>query len=75
MFNKLFIIMYKGIYIPDDFIDEYIEKKSTYIRYINDNLESGKIDVKTKAVALRSLDLLWDDMYYQMCQTNRIKLI
>ena len=67
--------MYKGIFIPDDFIDEYIEKKSSYIQYINDNLESGKIDVKTKSIAMRSLELLYEDMFYQMCQSNRIKLI
>ena len=67
--------MYKGIFIPDDFIDEYIEKKSSYIQYINDNLESGKIDVKTKSIAMRSLELLYEDMFCQMCQSNRIKLI
>jgi hypothetical protein len=67
--------MYKGIFIPDDFIDEYIEKKSSYIQYINDNLESGKIDVKTKSIAMRSLELLYEDMFDQMCHTNRIKLI
>ena len=67
--------MYKGIFIPDDFIDEYIEKKSSYIQYINDNLENGKIDVKTKSIAMRSLELLYEDMFYQMCKTNRIKLI
>ena len=67
--------MYKGIFIPDDFIDEYIEKKSSYIQYINDNLESGKIDVKTKSIAMRSLELLYEDMFNQMCHTNRIKLI
>lgn len=67
--------MYKGIFIPDDFIDEYIEKKSSYIQYINDNLENGKIDVKTKSIAMRSLELLYEDMFDQMCHTNRIKLI
>ena len=67
--------MYKGIFIPDDFIDEYIEKKSSYIQYINDNLENGKIDIKTKSIAMRSLELLYEDMFHQMCQTNRIKLI
>jgi len=67
--------MYKGIFIPDDFIDEYIEKKSSYIQYINENLENGKIDVKTKSIAMRSLELLYEDMFEQMCQTNRIKLI
>ena len=48
--------MFQGIYIPDNFIDQYIEKRSMYIRIINERCDNGQIDVKTKSMALKSLD-------------------
>ena len=67
--------MLKGIYIPDNFIDQYIEKKSMYIRIINERCDNGQIDVKTKSLALKSLDHLYEDMFHNMVSSNEIKLV
>ena len=66
--------MLQGVYVPDNFIDNYIEKKSEYIRIINARCESGQIDVKTKSMALQSLDHLYEDMFYNMVVSDEVKL-
>ena len=67
--------MLQGVYIPDNFIDNYIQKKSMYIKIINERCDNGQIDVKTKSLALQSLDYLYEDLFYTMVQTNEIKLV
>lgn len=67
--------MLQGVYVPDSFIDNYIEKKSMYIKIINQRCDNGQIDVKTKSMAMKSLEYLYEDMFYTMVQTNEIKLV
>ena len=46
-----------------------------YIKIINQRCDNGQIDVKTKSMAMKSLEYLYEDMFYTMVQTNEIKLV
>jgi len=56
---------YKGLYIPNNFWDEYAEKLNSYNMIIHQNYESGKITLKEKCKAHANVNELFADFYLE----------
>ncbi len=60
--------MLKGVYIHDDFWDQYAQKLNEYNLMVIRNYQDGKITLKEKCKAHQNIDEFFADFYLQSAQ-------
>jgi len=60
--------MLKGVYIHDDFWDQYAQKLNEYNLMVIRNYQDGKITLKEKCNAHQNIDEFFADFYLQSAQ-------
>lgn len=60
--------MLKGVYIHDDFWDQYAQKLNEYNLMVIRNYQDGKITLTEKSKAHQNIDEFFADFYLQSAQ-------
>jgi hypothetical protein len=60
--------MLKGVYIHDDFWNQYAQKLNEYNLMVIRNYQDGKITLKEKCNAHQNIDEFFADFYLQSAQ-------
>jgi hypothetical protein len=60
--------MLKGVYIHDDFWDQYAQKLNEYNLMVIRNYQDGKITLAEKSKAHANIDEFFADFYLQSAQ-------